>query len=79
MQLYRHRAYTEALTCFRKSRSWRPLQISCYLWTLRTWLALPRQTNGAAKGAAKSTNQRNVPAGHELLSHRDSKSAMARQ
>jgi glycosyltransferase involved in cell wall biosynthesis len=76
-QLYRHRAYSESLACFRKARSWWPWRFSCYLWMLRAWLATyTRHTSGAAHIAPNSTNQRNVPVSHKLLSQRDPESAV---
>jgi glycosyltransferase involved in cell wall biosynthesis len=80
LQLYRHRAYADSLTCFHNSQNWWPWQVSCYLWMLRARLATyTRRAAGAANIAPNLTNQWNVPTGRKLLSQRDSKSAVARR
>src|SRR5262245_31878800 len=79
-QLYGHRAYADALACFRKSQNWWPWRFSCYLWMLRAWVAAhTRHTSGAANFEANSTKLPSMPSSHKLLSQRDSKRAMARQ
>jgi GT2 family glycosyltransferase len=62
-QLYRHRAYTEALACFRKAQNWRSWQVSCYLWMLRSRLAT---LTGQAAHVADVNSRRNVPTSKDL-------------
>jgi hypothetical protein len=78
-QLYRHRAFADALVCFRKSRGWYSWQISCYLWMLRAWLAtFTWHSAHSTKITPNPANQRSVSTRRERPGRHDSKNAVAR-